>query len=136
MSPLTSHITMGSTHCGHAIISQGQIRGRATSPRSLKLPGPGASRGDRGWADTELRLNNYDNRARSRRQANSSDDNSWAATTLLMQDQANCLLDEPPDPGKQQRCSRQGGYRQCQMNFATGWIQNATQRSDRQTFSR
>ena len=30
--------------------------------------------------------------------------------------QANCLLDEPPDPGEQQRRSRRGGYHQCQMN--------------------
>ena len=69
---------------------------------------------------TELRLNNYDNRARSRRQANSSGDSGWPATTagIRMQGQANCPLDKPPDPGKQQRRLRRGGgYRPCKTNF-------------------
>ena len=69
---------------------------------------------------TELRLNKYDNRARSRHQENSSGDSGWPATTagIRMQGQANCQLDKPPDPGKQQRRLRRGGgYRQCQTNF-------------------
>ena len=37
---------------------------------------------------------------------------------MCMQGQTNCLLDEPPDPGEQQRPLWQGGYRQCQTNFS------------------
>ena len=48
-------------------------------------------RGDRGWVATELRLNNYDSCARSRRQANSSGDSGWATTAMRMQGQANCM---------------------------------------------
>ena len=57
-------------------------------------------RGDQGLVATELRLDNYDNRARFRCQENSSV-SGWAATTICacMQGQANCLLDEPTDPG-------------------------------------
>ena len=55
-------------------------------------------RGTRSWAATELRLNDYDNRTRSRRPVNSSGNSGWAATALRMQGQANCLLDEPPVP--------------------------------------
>ena len=35
---------------------------------------------------------------------------------MHMQGQANCPLDEPPDPGEQQRRSRRGGYHQCLTN--------------------
>ena len=37
---------------------------------------------------------------------------------MCMQCQVNCPLDEPPDPGKQQRRSRQGSYCQCQTYFS------------------
>ena len=36
---------------------------------------------------------------------------------MQMQGQANCPLDEPPDPGEQQRRLTRGSYYQCQMNF-------------------
>ena len=74
-------------------------------------------RGDHGLAATELRLNIYDNCARSRCQANSSGDSGWAATAMHMQGQANCPLDEPPDPCRRTaEAIEMGGYRQCQAN--------------------
>ena len=39
----------------------------------------------------------------SRRLANSSGESSWMASAMRMQGQTNCPLDEPPDPGGQQR---------------------------------
>ena len=57
----------------------------------------------------------YANRARSRRQANSSRGITGWPTAMCMQ--ANCPLDEPSVPGNQQRRSRRGSYRQCQINF-------------------
>ena len=87
MSPLTLHVIIG----GRTVVtlSYHKVRGEVHNRRIQVL-----GRGDRGWAATELRLNNYDSRASSRRQGNSSGDSGWAATAMCMQGQANCLLDE------------------------------------------
>ena len=88
----------------------------STIARTKNSQAQALGRGDRSWAATELRLDNYNDHARSKRQVNSSGDSGWAATTMRMQDQAT--LDEPPDPGKQLRRSRRSGYRQYQTNFS------------------
>ena len=58
---------------------------------------------------------------------------------MRMQGQANCPLDEPPDPGEQLRRSRRGGYHQCQTNQVQWHLPpggNRTARKcDRQTFT-
>ena len=62
-SPLTSHVTQREAHCGRSIISQGQRRSnsyKATIARTAGSRRAWLGRGDRGWAITELRLNNYD----------------------------------------------------------------------------
>ena len=109
-------------HCGG--MSYHTVRGGATSPHrsnSRHGRGPGARQRQSQlgkWVATELRLNNCDNRVRSRRQLRQTQRrySGWVATAMHMQGQENCLLDEPPDPGKQQRRSRRGGYRQYQTN--------------------
>ena len=81
-------------------LSYHKVRGGASSPRSLKQPDPGTSRSDCGCVATELHLNNYDNRTRSRRQVNSSGDSDFVATAMRMQCQANCPFYELPDPAR------------------------------------
>ena len=66
-SPLTFHVTMGG-----CVAVASSYKEQLRSKRDI-------GRGDRGWAATELRLNN---RARSRHQANSSADSGWAAKPL------------------------------------------------------
>ena len=104
----------------HCVISRGQRRSNvSTITRTKNSRVQALDRGDQGLAATELRLDIYDNCARSRCQANSSI-SGWAATAICacMQGQVNCLLDEPTDPGKQQRQSRWSSYRQCRTNFS------------------
>ena len=71
-------------HCGGAVTIT-KVRGGTINPRSLQQRTAG-----------------------SRRQANSSGD--IAATAMPMQGQANCPLNELPDPGEQQRRSRRNCY--------------------------
>ena len=51
-------------HCGRAVISQDQRRSKATIARTAGSRHACLGRGDRSLATTELRLNNYDYRAR------------------------------------------------------------------------
>ena len=67
--------------CGRAVISQGQRQSnnnyKATIAQTARSRHAWLGRGNRGWATTELRLNNYDyipHQTRSRPQANSSGD--------------------------------------------------------------
>ena len=83
-SPLTLRIIIG----GHTVVtlSYHKVRGEVHNRWVQAL-----DRGDCGWTATELRLNNYDSRARSRHQANSSGDSGWATTGMRMQGQVNCM---------------------------------------------
>ena len=81
VSPLTSHVAMEGPGC-----TGGRVRGRTKSPRTKNSRGPGARQ-------RRSRLGGYkticlNNRARSRRQANSSGDSGWAATAMCFQGQA------------------------------------------------
>ena len=67
-------------------LSYHKVRGELHNHRFQAL-----GRGDCGWTATELRLNNYDSRARSRRQANGSGDSGWVTTGMRMQGQVNCM---------------------------------------------
>ena len=89
-SPLILRIIIG----GRTVValSYHKVKGEVHNRRFQAL-----GRGDRSWTATELRLNNYDSRTRSRCQANSSGDSGWAATAMRMQGQVNCPLDEPPE---------------------------------------
>ena len=80
----------------------GGARPRSLGPRRAWL----LDRGDRGWATAELRLNNYDYRARPgpglRRTAVATAAERLSVCACRARETA-CLLDEPPDPGEQQR---------------------------------
>ena len=109
--PVDLDVTKGRAHCGGAVISRGQ-RSEAIIPRSLEQRTAG-----------------------SRRQSNSSGNiAARAATTMHMQGQANCPLNE--------RCQIQanstGGTATASASvaFAAERKQNASQRSDRLNFIR
>ena len=121
-------------HCGRAIISQGQRQSKATIARTAGSRRAWLDRGDRDWATTELRSNNYDYRAKPgpglRQTAVATAAEQLLACEIRIPVAAqllspllfapsqlslmlaahptgslltNCLLDEPPDPGEQQR---------------------------------
>ena len=80
VSPLTSHVTMEGPGC-----TGGWVRGEHQVHKQRTATVRALSRGDRDRAATKLCLNN---RARSRRQANSGGDSGWAATAIRLQGQA------------------------------------------------
>ena len=58
---------------------------------------------------------------------------------MRMQGQANCPLDEPPDPGEQHAEAIETGRlppEPSSVAFAAGRKQNAARKYDRQTFTR
>ena len=96
--------------CGRSVISQGQRRSnyKAMIARTAGSRRAWLGRGDRGWATTELRLNNYDYRARPglglRRTVATVAERLPVCTCGAWQ--TACWM------------SRRGGYRQCQTNFS------------------
>ena len=122
-------------HYDRAVISQGQRRSnnyKATIARTAGSRRAWLGRGDRGWATTELCLNNYDYRARPgpglRRQRLSG---YWYACRAR---QTACWMSHQIQVNSRGDCdgAATASVRQTSVAFAVGQKQNATQRSDRQ----
>ena len=121
------------------MLSYHKARGRATITRPQSLEQPGGSRrawlgrGDRGWATTELCLNNYDYHAKPgpglRRTAVAT-----AAERLLVcacrAKQTASLMSHQIQVNSRGDCDRAATASARQTAFAARQKQNATQRSD------
>ena len=100
--------------------------------------------GDQGLEATELRSDNYDNRARSRCQANSSV-SGWAAGRLPLYAhacrarQTACWMIMSQQIQANSRGNRDGAATgsagRTSVALAAGWKQNTAKRSYRQTFT-
>ena len=122
MSLLTSTSQWEGALCGR--VSYHEVRGGATSPRSLEQPGPIAA--------GQLQNSAYNNHARSRRQVNSSRAIAGRLLLCAYRQTANFRQSaEAIEMGQLPPVSNELHA----MAFAAGQKQNASQRSDRQTFT-
>ena len=112
--PLTSHVQQCEISIRHMQGSRYHITG-TTWPRLLEQRTAGSrKRRSRLGGYIELRLNMTTGRSR----------HAYSRGDGYSQGQANCLLNNPPDPGLLQRW---GGYRQDQPNFSGIRLQTATE---------